>query len=731
VPYEVGDLIDNHYRVERRYTGGMGYVYLVMDEVVNKRYAIKQLLDSHARIPVLRERFRREAAVWIQLGYHPNIVQAHTYHETKDGPVLILEYVDGPSLQELLRLERRLAQSQAIAYARQVCHAMDWAHSREIAGFGKGVLHRDIKPSNILITRTNNAKLTDFGLAKVFGDTRITKKDQFLGTAAYSSPEQLQAASEVTAASDIYSIGAVLYHMLCGVPPFRGKTHPELFYKIQYEAPASPHEICAEIHPEVSQVVLKCLEKNPGNRYQTFAELERALATLESLVLNPADWRCRACGYASLHRHERCPVCSSGTLAKKGAWRCSCGTLVEPGLMECPSCGRLVPIFDDNPETTGSSVVPQDTSEDVGEETLALTATWDVPVDRPALLVVHPGGLYRVVPIEKSRFSIGSHKSMKLVLPDPAVSRDHLLLVRLPCGWTAIARRPRNLPVFNGWPLLQRHLRSLDVVKLGNTYLVFWNPVEARIRPLQLLPGKWQSAVPVETIPLVAGVEEADWADGPPATCEVRAPEREPVRSSGAPLRIGSAPVAEVSVRGTGVALFHVVCYWKEDGLHVRQLHEGLRLRINGQDASHAVLTSAASLDVGVVPIQVTLKGDPTAPGRHFANTVARRDRRLALTVVSGDQKGQTAVLQEGHIYHLGRDPSADLVVVSDTYTSRRHLKLVPRSNSLLISDCGSRNGFFVNRVHHRDSATARPGDLLLVGRTSFLVHYELVPEPW
>src|SRR5262245_50295527 len=166
VPFTVGDLIDGHYRVEKRYSGGMGFVYIVHDEVVGKRFAIKQLPDVQAENKVLAERFRREASAWLLLDYHPHIVQAHSFHPRPEGPILILEFVDGPGLDRLLKAEKRLSPVQVVRYARQVCHAMNYAHSKPIPERGVGVLHRDIKPGNILITKTNQVKLTDFGLAK-------------------------------------------------------------------------------------------------------------------------------------------------------------------------------------------------------------------------------------------------------------------------------------------------------------------------------------------------------------------------------------------------------------------------------------------------------------------------------------------------------------------------------------------------------------------------------------
>src|SRR5262245_220922 len=188
----------------------MGLLYIVRDEDVGKRFAIKQLPELQAENKVLAERFRREASAWLLLDYHPNIVQAHSFHPRPEGPILILEYVDGPSLDRLLKAEKKLSPVQVVRYARQFCQAMNYAHSKPIPDRGIGVLHRDIKPANILISRSNQIKVTDFGLAKFEeNETKLTGEGQFVGTIAYSSPEQLRSARKATKASDVYSLGAV------------------------------------------------------------------------------------------------------------------------------------------------------------------------------------------------------------------------------------------------------------------------------------------------------------------------------------------------------------------------------------------------------------------------------------------------------------------------------------------------------------------------------------------
>jgi tRNA A-37 threonylcarbamoyl transferase component Bud32 len=734
VPYEVGDLIDGQFRVERRYTGGMGHVYIVRHEVVNKRFAIKQLAEAQAQLPILQERFRREAAAWLQLDYHPHIVQAHTYHETPQGPILILEYVDGPSLEVLLRKEGRLSPAEAVAYTRQICQAMQYAHNKEIPGRGQGVLHRDLKPSNILLTRTNRVKVTDFGLAKIGGDIRITREDQFLGTAVYSSPEQIRAAGKVTPASDIYSTGVVLYQMLCGETPFRAQSHAELFLAIQKEEPVPPHIRCPDIDPELSRVVMRCLAKDPRARYASFEQLDAVLASLEPLLQNPNEWQCGLCRYRSRQVHTTCPVCGKASgrrLAAEGresVWVCSCGASVPTHLSECACCGRLVPLLDSLNATGRQEVVEAQELE--AFPTVALKKEWETPFEEPHLVVLHPGGLLQPVPLKKTIFPVGRDERMKLSLPDAGVSKQHVFLVQLRCGWLAISRKEDNLAVFNGWPLPQRLLRPGDLLRLGNTWLVFVERLGQEHVALGLLPGLWNTKADLSHLYLGEKAREAAPEGIKETTCTVTVPGEAPVVSSGRPLVVGSAAICTVRVQGSGVAPVHALLAWRPDGLGIWRLAPGLALKVDGQPVTGTVVQRGIRLEVGVVPLKVAVEGPVERPGQ-FYQQVVQRPRRLAITAVRGPYEGQTAVLEEGQSYVVGRDASSDICLTTDTYVSRRHLKLTANGPHLELEDLGSRNGFFLNRVACRTTAVAQPGDLLTIGRTSFVVHRELIPDPW
>src|SRR5262245_16695524 len=293
----------------------MGFVYIVLDEVVGKRFAIKQLSELHAEQDVLRERFRREASTWLQLDYHPHIVQAHSYLPRSDAPMLILEYVDGPSVDLMLRAEKRLCPAQVLSYARQFCLAMQHAHARVIPERGVGVLHRDIKPGNLLLTRTNQIKVTDFGLAKIQGDANLTSEGQFLGTVAYSPPEQLRGAGDVSKASDVYSFGAVMYQMLTGRQPFRGSNPAEIYYAVHETEPRPIRELNPGVDAELADVVLRCLRKSAGDRFADFLALERAINDIKP-TLEARQTPCNSCGFISTRSLTKCSVCGS-TLVEK------------------------------------------------------------------------------------------------------------------------------------------------------------------------------------------------------------------------------------------------------------------------------------------------------------------------------------------------------------------------------------------------------------------------------
>ncbi len=270
-PLAAGTLVDGRYRLVRRIgAGGMADVWCADDEMLHRRVALKFLLERYAEDEQFVERFRREAAAAAGL-QHPNIVSVYDRGEHEGRPFIVMEFVEGASLKDLIT--RGLTAGEAVEIVRQVLAGARFAHSR-------GIIHRDLKPQNVLVDREGRARVADFGIARA-GPSEITQTGSVLGTAQYLSPEQAQGL-ETTAASDLYSIGAVLYESLTGQVPFDASTPVAIALKQVSEAPQPPSRIVATVPPALDAVVLKALAKEPENRYRSADEMLAALAAAEA-----------------------------------------------------------------------------------------------------------------------------------------------------------------------------------------------------------------------------------------------------------------------------------------------------------------------------------------------------------------------------------------------------------------------------------------------------------------
>lgn len=248
--------------------GGMGEVYKAYQADLGRTVAIKTLLAGEHASPDSLERFLREARVAAKL-VHPNIVQIYDIGAEGRLRYLVMEYVEGRTLKDLLAERGRLDVPSALRIARSVARALQFAHER-------GIIHRDIKPANILLDRQGRVRILDFGLAKSLTEGGgLTAGGAMIGTPCYMSPEQAFAApEEVDARADLYSLGAVLYEMLTGRPPFEGATVLAILRKIEAEEPAPPG-----LSPSIDALVLKALAKDPARRFQSAAEMGEALRT--------------------------------------------------------------------------------------------------------------------------------------------------------------------------------------------------------------------------------------------------------------------------------------------------------------------------------------------------------------------------------------------------------------------------------------------------------------------
>ena len=267
----INTLFDGRYRIVRKLgSGGMANVYLAEDEELGRRVAIKILNDRYANDDLFIERFRREAKSAAALS-HPNIVSVYDRGEAEGTYYIAMEVIEGRSLKELIMTRGPLPIAQALAYTHEILEALRFAHRH-------GIIHRDIKPHNILIGE--RLKVTDFGIARA-GASQMTEAGSIMGTAQYLSPEQARGAP-VTASSDLYSVGIVLYEMLTGKVPFTGDSAIEIAMKHLNDAPKPPSKIRPEIPDELDQVVLRALAKNPEDRYQSAEEFSEDLHRVEA-----------------------------------------------------------------------------------------------------------------------------------------------------------------------------------------------------------------------------------------------------------------------------------------------------------------------------------------------------------------------------------------------------------------------------------------------------------------
>ena len=263
--------------------GGMAEVLEGRDLRLGRRVAIKILRPDLAKDPAFQSRFRREAQSAASLN-HPNIVAVYDTGEDILGdetnsvvvPYIVMEYVDGQTLRQLLASGRRLLPERALEITAGILAALDYSHRH-------GIVHRDIKPANVMLTRTGDVKVMDFGIARALADASatMTAASAVMGTAQYLSPEQARG-EVVDARSDLYSTGCLLYELLTGRPPFTGDSPVSVAYQHVSENPIPPSQVDPAVPPALDALVMKALAKNPDDRYQTAADfrsdVERAIA---------------------------------------------------------------------------------------------------------------------------------------------------------------------------------------------------------------------------------------------------------------------------------------------------------------------------------------------------------------------------------------------------------------------------------------------------------------------
>jgi beta-lactam-binding protein with PASTA domain/predicted Ser/Thr protein kinase len=290
--YELGSVLGR---------GGMAEVYLAHDTRLGRTVAVKTLRVDLARDPSFQARFRREAQSAASLN-HPSIVAVYdTGEDYVDGvsiPYIVMEYVDGSTLRELLHSGRKLLPERALEMTVGILQALEYSHRA-------GIVHRDIKPANVMLTRTGQVKVMDFGIARAMGDSgmTMTQTAAVIGTAQYLSPEQAKG-EQVDARSDLYSTGCLLYELLTVRPPFVGDSPVAVAYQHVREEPQPPSVYDPEVSPAMDAIVLKALTKDPDYRYQSADEMRADIeAALDGQPVAAAA-ALGAVGYGYPHQYD-------------------------------------------------------------------------------------------------------------------------------------------------------------------------------------------------------------------------------------------------------------------------------------------------------------------------------------------------------------------------------------------------------------------------------------------
>lgn len=269
----IGKTIGNLKLVSELGKGGMGVVYLAEHMRLNKKFAVKSLSPELTRDPLFSERFYQEAKNQALLD-HPNIVQATDFFEENGQFFLVMEYVEGRELSDLIKQKGKLGEKEALSIIKDTLSGLGFAHR-------KGMIHRDMKPSNVLVGADGRARIMDFGIAILAGEKRLTSTGSNIGTPWYMSPEQITRPREVDNRSDIYSLGIVLFEMLTGNVPFDGETEFSV-QEQQINTPApDPAGKNREISAEISRMVLKAMEKSPEKRFQSCEEFLNTISAYE------------------------------------------------------------------------------------------------------------------------------------------------------------------------------------------------------------------------------------------------------------------------------------------------------------------------------------------------------------------------------------------------------------------------------------------------------------------
>ncbi len=251
-------------------SGGFAEVYQARDKLLERDVAIKILLDEHAQESAIVERFLREAKLYAKLE-HPHIIPIYDTGISEGNVFIVMKFIDGNSLKSLLQSQGKIPLHLLPRITRGIASALDYIHC-------KGIIHRDIKPGNIIIEhQTQNVYLADFGIARTDASETLTHSGMIVGTPFYLSPEQIKG-KMIDSRSDIYSLGATLYELVTGEPPFHGASALEILYQHINENPKAISSLAPDIPAAIEKIISLCIEKDPRKRFQSAAEIVRLLS---------------------------------------------------------------------------------------------------------------------------------------------------------------------------------------------------------------------------------------------------------------------------------------------------------------------------------------------------------------------------------------------------------------------------------------------------------------------
>ncbi len=271
------EILNDRYQLDKQLgEGGMAIVYQASDLMLERTIAVKILRKDFSKSKAFQERFKEEARAAANLT-HPNIVTVHDFGFDNDRLYIVMEHVPGTDLKQIIKKSGPLPIDHASRLFIQACAGLGYAHRA-------GLVHCDIKPHNMLITPDHRLKVTDFGIARALASVKHDEQSQAIwGSPAYFSPEQA-AGRAPSPASDVYSLGVVLFEMLTGELPFNDPSPQELALLHRYETPPSPREINPEISPELEEIIIKVLSKEPSSRYRTADQLGRIVISFTEML---------------------------------------------------------------------------------------------------------------------------------------------------------------------------------------------------------------------------------------------------------------------------------------------------------------------------------------------------------------------------------------------------------------------------------------------------------------